>query len=142
MKPSCFYFPQVTSVSFLKCHFRNLFIYKCMYAHTCDVDMHTNTCIYFSIPFLYINTAYSLFFASGFSAIISLLLISKSSLNANKICIFYAFLLVKLNIATAKSLQSCPTLCDPMGSSPPGSPVPGILQARTLEWVAIFFSNT
>ena len=113
-----------------------------MYAHTCDVDMHTNTCIYFSIPFLYINTAYSLFFASGFSAIISLLLISKSSLNANKICIFYAFLLVKLNIATAKSLQSCPTLCDPMGSSPPGSPVPGILQARTLEWVAIFFSNT
>ena len=42
--------------------------------------------------------------------------------------------------ATAKSLQSCPTLCDPMDSSPPGSPVPGILQARTLEWVAISFS--
>ena len=41
----------------------------------------------------------------------------------------------------AKSLQSCPTLCDPMDSSPPGSPVPGILQARTLEWVAISFSN-
>ena len=41
----------------------------------------------------------------------------------------------------AKSLQSCPTLCDPIGSSPPGSPVPGILQARTLEWVAISFSN-
>ena len=39
--------------------------------------------------------------------------------------------------ATAKSLQSCPTLCDPIDSSPPGSPVPGILQARTLEWVAI-----
>ena len=39
--------------------------------------------------------------------------------------------------ATAKSLQSCPTLCDPIGGSPPGSPVPGILQARTLEWVAI-----
>ena len=38
---------------------------------------------------------------------------------------------------TAKSLQSCPTLCDPKDSSPPGSPVPGILQARTLEWVAI-----
>ena len=36
----------------------------------------------------------------------------------------------------AKSLQSCPTLCDPMDGSPPGSPVPGILQARTLEWVA------
>ena len=43
--------------------------------------------------------------------------------------------------AAAKSLQSCPTLCDPMGGSPPGSPVPGILQARTLEWVAISFSN-
>ena len=43
--------------------------------------------------------------------------------------------------ATAKSLQSCPTLCDPIDSCPPGSPVPGILQARTLEWVAISFSN-
>ena len=41
----------------------------------------------------------------------------------------------------AKSLQSCPTLCDPRDSSPPSSPVPGILQARTLEWVAISFSN-
>jgi len=44
-------------------------------------------------------------------------------------------------IATAKSLQSCPTLCDPIDGSPPGSPIPGILQARTLEWVAISFSN-
>ena len=43
--------------------------------------------------------------------------------------------------AAAKSLQSCPTLCDPIDSSPQGSPVPGILQARTLEWVAISFSN-
>ena len=43
--------------------------------------------------------------------------------------------------AAAKSLQSCPTLCDPIGVSPPGSPVAGILQARTLEWVAISFSN-
>ena len=43
--------------------------------------------------------------------------------------------------AAAKSLQSCPTLCDPKGCSPPGSPVPGILQARTLEWVAISFSH-
>ena len=43
--------------------------------------------------------------------------------------------------ATAKSLQSCPTLCNPIDSCPPGSPVPGILQARTLEWVAISFSN-
>ena len=43
--------------------------------------------------------------------------------------------------AAAKSLQSCPTLCDPIDGSPAGSPVPGILQARTLEWVAISFSN-
>jgi len=43
--------------------------------------------------------------------------------------------------AAAKSIQSCPTLCNPIDSSPPGSPVPGILQARTLEWVAISFSN-
>ena len=43
--------------------------------------------------------------------------------------------------AAAKSLQSCPTLCDPIDSSTPGSPIPGILQARTLEWVAISFSN-
>ena len=43
--------------------------------------------------------------------------------------------------AVANSLQSCPTLCDPRDSSPPGSPIPGILQARTLEWVAISFSN-
>ena len=42
--------------------------------------------------------------------------------------------------AAAKSLQSCPTLCDPIDGSPPGSPVPGILQARTLEWGAISFS--
>ena len=43
--------------------------------------------------------------------------------------------------AAAKSLQSCPTLCNPIDGSPLGSPVPGILQARTLEWVAISFSN-
>ena len=43
--------------------------------------------------------------------------------------------------AAAKSLQSCPTLCDPIDGSPPGSPVPGILQARTLEWAAISFSS-
>ena len=44
--------------------------------------------------------------------------------------------------AAAKWLQSCPALCDPIDGSPPGSPVPGILQARTLEWVAISFSNS
>ena len=46
-----------------------------------------------------------------------------------------------LYAAAAKSLQLCPTLCDPMDGSPPGPPVPGILQARTLEWVAISFSS-
>ena len=53
------------------------------------------------------------------------------------------YLLYHLTTATAaaKSLQSCPTLCHPIDGSPPGSPVPGILQARILEWVAIFFSN-
>ena len=44
--------------------------------------------------------------------------------------------------AAAKSLLSCPTLCDPIDGRPPGSPVPGVLQARTLEWVAISFSNS
>ena len=49
---------------------------------------------------------------------------------------------VKLSkVAAAKSLQSWPTLCDPIDDSPPGSLVPGILQAKTLEWVAISFSN-
>ena len=43
--------------------------------------------------------------------------------------------------AAAKSLQSCPTLCDPIDGSPPGSAIPGIFQARTLEWVAVSFSN-
>ena len=43
--------------------------------------------------------------------------------------------------AAAKSLQSCPTLCGPRDGSPPGSPIPGILQARTLEWVSIAFSS-
>ena len=50
--------------------------------------------------------------------------------------------LTLITAATAKSLQSCPTLCNPIDGSPPGSPVPGILQARTLEWVAISFSIT
>ena len=48
---------------------------------------------------------------------------------------------VPTTAAAAKSLQSCPTLCDPLDGSPPGSAVPGILQARTVEWAAISFSN-
>ena len=54
---------------------------------------------------------------------------------------FLFYWILFLAAATAKSLQSCPTLCDPIDGSPPGSPVPGILQARTPEWVAISFSN-
>ena len=53
----------------------------------------------------------------------------------------FPFLWLQLLSAAAKSLQSCLTLCDPIDGSPPGSPVPGILQTRTLEWVAISFSN-
>ena len=55
----------------------------------------------------------------------------------------YSFVKIVRNTATAtaKSLQSCPTLCDPIDGSPPDSPVPGILQARILEWVAISFSK-
>ena len=49
--------------------------------------------------------------------------------------------LEEVSAAAAKSLQSCLTLFDPIDGGPPGSPVPGILQARTLEWVAISFSN-
>ena len=59
-----------------------------------------------------------------------------SSTNEHALCRFWL-----LNTATAKSLQSCPTLCNPTDSSPLGSPIPGILQARTLEWIAISFSN-
>ena len=56
------------------------------------------------------------------------------------LCVFFCFAYM-IVVAAAKSLQSCPTLCDPIDCSPPGSPVPGILKARTLEWVAISFSN-
>ena len=52
-----------------------------------------------------------------------------------------ALLSLGFSAAAAKSLQSCPTLCDPIDGSPSGSPVPGTLQARTLEWIAISFSN-
>ena len=55
-------------------------------------------------------------------------------------CYFYK-MFMKAAAATAKLLQLCPTLCDPIDGSPLGSPVPGIFQARTLEWVAISFSN-
>ena len=66
------------------------------------------------------------FFAGGWVRINSLL---------------FCFFLSNSVAAAAKSLQSCPTLCDPIDGSPLGSPVPGILKARALEWVAISFSN-
>ena len=59
---------------------------------------------------------------------------SNSEINNN-------LLFISETAAAAKSLKSCPTLCDRIEGSPPGSPVPGILQARTMEWVAISFSN-
>ena len=58
----------------------------------------------------------------------------------NSWCLCFTFL--EAAAAAAKSLQSCQTLCDPIDGSPPGSPIPGIFQARTLEWVAISFSNS
>ena len=60
---------------------------------------------------------------------------------ASQATLFMGFSLKYAMLCYAKSLQSCPTPCDPIDGSPPGSPVPGILQARTLEWVAISFSN-
>ena len=66
----------------------------------------------------------------------------KYSLNTMLRTVFQGFMIVIITAAAAaKSLQSCPTLCDPIDGSPPVSPVPGILQVRTLEWVAIAFSN-
>ena len=75
-----------------------------------------------------------------------------STMNYSRISFLSIFKFLSLKVVTvtqtqhaaaaaAKSLQSCPTLCDPRDGSPPGSPIPGILQARTLEWGAIAFSN-
>ena len=55
--------------------------------------------------------------------------------------VFFFLNILAATAAASKLLQSCPILCDPTDSRPPGSPVPGILQARILEWVAISFSN-
>ena len=66
-----------------------------------------------------------------------------SALCRRGINIYYLYFIIHIAAAAAaaaKSLQSCPTLCDPIDGRPPGSPVPGILQARTLEWIAISFS--
>ena len=66
---------------------------------------------------------------------------NRESISLQRLCLVSSMSKGEYAAAAAKSLQSCPTLCDPTDSSPPGSPVPGILQARTLEWVAISFSN-
>ena len=64
------------------------------------------------------------------------------SCSVAKLCLLLQKIETKTSAAAAaKSLQSCPTQCDPIDGSPPGSLIPGILQARTLEWVAISFSN-
>ena len=73
---------------------------------------------------------------------IHILLDAEISLRVNAIIwVWSSIYMTESAAAAAKSLQSCPTLCDPIDGSPPGSPVPGILQATTLEWVAISFSN-
>ena len=69
------------------------------------------------------------------------LLVSSNSETIIDLCLSYNFHHHMYSIYAAKSLQSCPTLCNPIDGSPPGSTVPGILLARTLEWVAISFSN-
>ena len=74
------------------------------------------------------------------SSLVSMILLS-SDFPVDSLVISSSSLLFSVSAAAAKLLQSCPTLSNPRDGSPPGSPVPGILQARTLEWVAISFSN-
>ena len=67
--------------------------------------------------------------------------VAVSKKTANPTTVLFICFIRGFTAAAAKSLQSCPTLCDPIDSSPSGSPIPGILQARTLEWVATSFSS-
>ena len=77
------------------------------------------------------------------SAFSLLILYSKAKFACYSRCFLTSYFCIPVSCTTTttKSLQPCPALCDPIDGSPPGSPVPGILQARTLEWVAISFSN-
>ena len=84
-------------------------------------------------------------FEDDFFSFFFLQLKNKTELNGTKTQVKYASFAMEnmyYTTTTTKSLQSCPTLCDPAEGSPPGSAVPGILQARTLEWVAILVSES
>ena len=78
---------------------------------------------------------------TGVESLLPSISLWKQDLTCSKNSIGDYVLVIGAAAAAAKSLQSCPTLCDPIDGRPSGSPVPGILQARTLEWVAISFSN-
>ena len=142
--------PRVTAYSFLSSR-------KCD-AHSvasCDFKLHylapsylpfSKVFFFFSNQFDFYSTERTLFFSS-FSRF--LMIYSRNlSYSPSQIRYLFLFLLAFVIVlytdaaaAAAKLPQSCPTLCNPIDGSPPGSPVPGILQARTLEWVAISFSN-
>ena len=94
-------------------------------------------CFYIFFPDCHIN---GIFYITFWDRVLS---VTVTNLNCIPVvaCINSSFLSCSVAAAAAKSLQSCPTLCDPIDGSPSGSSVPGILQARTLEWIAISFSN-
>ena len=103
---------------------------------------------WYNVPFHRFFTPFHLHFCFGYMQKCSSSRTIKSVMSKRKIqtpyllsCVLTIRICVVSVPAAAKSLQLCPTLCDPRDSSPPGAPVSGILQARTLEWVAISFSN-
>ena len=94
---------------------------------------------YVSIERLILNSSFPFFFGGG-SYLQSMHFNVLSLMTGEKLS-KWSFIFLCSAAAAAKSLQSCPTLCDLIDGSPPGSPVPGVLQARTLEWVAISLSS-
>ena len=108
-------------------------------------------CLLIRLPLLFLLLVFSLFCLSLYLCLWLSLSVSRCKTNIFlcfpfPLSLFFSCLCIFSSgsfgsDAAAKSLQSCPTLCDPRDGSPPGSPVPGIFQARTLEWVAISFSN-